>query len=247
MEEFKKPERITVDAIPYLTEIMGKGLIKDLQEDEVLCPICHGVGLAIDDNVYGLKNDPNKSSWFPYKHQSIISCRNCYNGVLKVCKHCKKPLSRNQYRCECDGAKAERQAEQDKKEQERFDKATKMTFEEYAKKYPNNMVIYGDTYYMDIYDLLDDIYCNTIDGEIINFPKYVWGTNKVKIELDADSFIERTLEDAYEDASFSGQAESELFDFINKWNEKYALECYEENNIAIIIPEELTQDFLGEQ
>lgn len=42
MEEFKKPERLVIDAIPYLTEIMGTGLIKDLQEGECsMCPYCN--------------------------------------------------------------------------------------------------------------------------------------------------------------------------------------------------------------
>ena len=244
MEEFKKPKRIVVDAIPYLTEIMGKGLVKDLQENEIICPVCHGTGLALDDNVYGLSNDPDKSKHFPYEHQSIISCRNCYNGVLKVCKHCKKPLNRNQYRCECDGAKAERQVEQNKKEQERFDKAIKMTLEEYQEKYPNNMIVYGDKFYSDIDDLLEDLYDN-YDG-LFEFPKYVWGTKKSRTEIDAESAIERALEDSYEDASFWDKAEEELFDFINQWNGKHGLDYYTESNIVVFLPEELKEEFLKE-
>lgn len=242
--EFIKPKRQVIDAIPYFKEIMGKGIIKDLQDDEIICPVCHGTGLAIDDNVYGLKNDPDKSAWFPYKHQSITSCRNCYNGVLKTCKHCGKVLNRTQYRCECDGSKAERQAEQDKKEQERFDKAIKMTPQEYGEKYPNNMIVYGDEFYADIDNLLEDLYYDY--DELFEFPKYVWGTKKIRAEIDTDSAIERALEDTYEDASFCDKAEEELFDFINQWNEKYGLDYYVESNIVVFLPEELKEEFLNE-
>ena len=242
MEEFKKPERMIIDAIPYLTEIMGKGLVKDLQENEIICPVCHGTGLAIDDNVYGLKNDPDKSQHFPYKHQSIISCRNCYNGILKVCKHCGKPLNRNEYRCECDGAKAERQVEQDRKEQEYFEKATKMTLKEYQEKYPNNMIAYGDEFYKDIDDLLEDLYDNY--DELFEFPEYVWGTKRLRTEIDPESAMERALEDSYEDAEFGVKAEGELCEFINNWNDKYGIDYYVESNVVVMLPEELRQEFL---
>lgn len=244
MEEFKKPERMIVDAIPYLAEIMGKGLIKDLQENEIICPVCYGTGLAIDDNVYGLRNNPDKSQHFPYKHQSVISCRNCYNGVLKVCKHCGKHLNRNEYRCECYGAKAERQKKQDEKEQEYFEKATKLTLEEYQEKYPDNMIVYGDEFYADIDTLLEDLYYDY--DESFEFPKYVWGTKKIRAEIDADSAIERTLEDTYEDANFCDKAEEELFDFIKQWNEKHGLDYYIESNIVVLLPEELKEEFLKE-
>ncbi len=244
MEEFKKPERIILNAIPYLTEIMGKGLIKDLQEDEILCPVCHGTGLALDDNIYGLSNDPDRSKMFPYSKQSIVGCRNCYNGVLKVCKHCGQPIGGRKYQCECEGAKAERESQRLQKEQEYFEKATKMTLKEYQEKYPNNMMVYGDEFYSDIDDFLETLYDRYSNDEDFEFPEFVWGTKKLRAEIDADYVIERALEDTYEDAEFGQNAEGELFDFINQWNDKHGIDYYTESNIVIMLPEELKQEFL---
>lgn len=46
-------------------------LKKDLQDDEVVCENCHGTGLDIADNVYGIRGDTTHIGvHFPYK-QSI--------------------------------------------------------------------------------------------------------------------------------------------------------------------------------
>lgn len=148
MKEFKKPNRKVIDAIPYLTEILGNGIIKDLQDDEEICPICYGTGLAISNNVYGLKNNPNKSEHFPYKHQSISSCVNCYNGVVKKCQYCGKLLDRRTYQCNCEESQKVREQERINKanevEQKRIDKATVLECNDpIAKKF---VMLYSDFY-----------------------------------------------------------------------------------------------------
>lgn len=32
-------------------------LIKDLTENERICPVCNGLGMRIEDNIYGIKGD----------------------------------------------------------------------------------------------------------------------------------------------------------------------------------------------
>lgn len=84
MPGFVKPTRKVVNIEDAFGELIGKKLIKDLHDNEEICPVCHGTGLRIEDNPYGLSDDPDKrAGQFPYKHQSIRFCLNCYNGKEK--------------------------------------------------------------------------------------------------------------------------------------------------------------------
>lgn len=81
MPGFVKPTRKVVNIKDAFGELIGKKLIKDLHDNEEICPVCHGIGLRIEDNPYGLSDDPDKrAGQFPYKHQSIRFCPNCYMG-----------------------------------------------------------------------------------------------------------------------------------------------------------------------
>lgn len=75
MPGFVKPTRKVVNIEDAFGELIGKKLIKDLHDNEEICPVCHGTGLRIEDNPYGLSDDPDKrAGQFPYKHQSIRFC-----------------------------------------------------------------------------------------------------------------------------------------------------------------------------
>lgn len=54
MSEFVKP----------VTKEIAFKLRKDLAENEEICPKCKGVGLVIQDNPYGLKDDSDKKLAF---------------------------------------------------------------------------------------------------------------------------------------------------------------------------------------
>lgn len=83
MPGFVKPTRKVVNIEDAFGELIGKKLIKDLHDNEEICPVCHGIGLRIEDNPYGLSDDPDKKAGqFPYKHQSIRFCPNCYIVML---------------------------------------------------------------------------------------------------------------------------------------------------------------------
>lgn len=111
MSDFVKPRHLIIDAIPYLKEIMGKGLVKDLSEDEEICPVCHGTGVKLANNIYGLQNEPTRSDgvFFPYKHQSLVRCNNCYNGIVHKCKYCGKLLDKDTLECDCEKAREEKE------------------------------------------------------------------------------------------------------------------------------------------
>lgn len=96
-----------IDVIQTVQKILPKVLIKDLQENERICPVCHGLGMRIVDNIYGIKGDTSEAArhkMFPYKHQSLSFCGSCYNGVQELCEYCGKPFKQQDYHhCDCKG------------------------------------------------------------------------------------------------------------------------------------------------
>ena len=116
MSGFVKPTRKVVNIEDAFGELIGKKLIKDLHDNEEICPVCHGTGLRIEDNPYGLSDDPDKrAGQFPYKHQSIRFCPNCYNGVVRFCPDCGKQIPRCRTLCDCDAVVQRRQQEENRK------------------------------------------------------------------------------------------------------------------------------------
>lgn len=88
MGEFVKPKRVIVSDKEYIQKLVNANLVKDLHDNEEICPYCHGTGMVIRDNQYGLSDDPDRKVWFPYKHQAITFCQHCFNGVILRCKLC---------------------------------------------------------------------------------------------------------------------------------------------------------------
>jgi hypothetical protein len=113
-----------------------------------------------------------------------------------------------------------------------------MTIEEYEKEFPDNMVIVGDdNYYSSVEDALDSCY-----GDEETIPHYVYGTKQIFATVDAESAVERALEDAYEDAKFDNV--DELYAFVDAWNERNKILMFEEAQIVIDIPEGIRQEYL---
>lgn len=240
---FIKPERMVINAIPYLTEILGNGLIKDLQEGEEICPVCHGTGLAIDQSSYGLSDDPDKKTGiFPYRKQTIVSCRNCFNGVVKRCPYCGELISSLKSRCECEGTKRSEEEASQKKRKERFEKAKKLE--------PGDVqalamqMLQSDEYpyhdgYFDSWDEFFNAWFDQYEG-IEERPKYVWGTYTTNISFNVDDLLERACEELHEDARNQiCQADvDELHGFLDTWAKKQSgTETYTcDTRYAIRIP-----------
>lgn len=190
-------------------------MIKDLHDNEDICPICHGTGLCIRDNPYGLSNDPEKKfNQFPYKHQSITSCPNCYNGVVRYCPDCGKQLSRMRTICDCEAAQQRRQQEEDRKEQELFDKAEKHEPNALGDKFlmaQSDFYPYNDGYFVSWDDFFDNL-----DADIAERPIYVWGTSEIELSLDATDIVSTACEDMYDDAysDIGDAAVKEMQDFL---------------------------------
>jgi hypothetical protein len=103
-------KRIEIDILDTLERAFPKKLVKDLCEDEVICPDCKGLGIKIRDSVfYRSENfagsDKDNGEFLQrvnkYHNYSISECYSCYNGVARKCKFCGHIFRRNESLCDC--------------------------------------------------------------------------------------------------------------------------------------------------
>lgn len=204
-----------IDVIKTVKKILPKVLIKDLQENERICPVCHGLGMRIKNNIYGIKGDTSKAArhkMFPYKHQSLSFCRSCYNGVQELCEFCGKPYKQPGYRhCDCKGFEESEEEKRIKKWEETIAKAkeiqeTNVTTMLYCEEL--------DYYYDTVADFFDDYKCNYDDEQTYTRPERLWVCSVAEISLDADSIIESACDELHEDAkeNCDGNALQKLLD-----------------------------------
>lgn len=241
MADFVKPVRKSVNVADAFAELIGKKIVKDLHDNEDLCPVCHGTGLCIEDNPYGLSDDPDKrAGFFPYKHQSIKFCRNCYNGVVRYCPDCGKQLPRARTMCDCDAANQRRQQEADRKEKERFEKAEKHEPSALGARFvmaQSDFFPYNEGYFSDWEEFFDS--WNEDREEFMEKPIYVWGTEEVEMSFDASSIVSMACEDMYEDAydDIGTAAIEEMQRYLDEWKKKYGHKSYmQTTKHAIRIP-----------
>ena len=211
-------------------------IIKDLQDDEEVCPICNGIGLKIQDNVYGLgeKDKPH----FPYKHQSIGFCQNCFNGVVKKCIHCGELLSRQKYECDCIRSHEVRAEKQYTLEYEKFDKAERIDLRDY-----DGYLMIGETV-MDKEEFIE-YYCD--DFNPIHSSDRIWAVDKVMVfdKIDLDGIIEEKCYDGYEEmyeyVDMRSSLLSEAQELLDKWiiENKNQLYMYFETNAKYVDLREL--------
>lgn len=180
-----------------------KILEKDLMENERICPYCHGTGMRIENNIYGIKGDKSelaKRYRFPYKHQALSFCQSCFNGVQSSCPYCGRPYKNQAYtHCDCEGQKKADEEEKIKRWNEKVTKAVAIDEKDVSTKlYCEEL----DKYYSDIEEFFDDYYCHEEyeDEETYTRPKVLWVTSEEKIHIDADDIVENACEDLWEDA-----------------------------------------------
>lgn len=217
-------KRIEIQIPKYLEGI----IIKDLQENEVICEDCGGVGLRIVDYRYGIQGEDTSKGHFPYNKQTIGMCQSCYNGVREKCRFCGKLLPRGYMKCDCKDYEQYDEDKYKRAEQERFDKAKKISYEEYAKQFPDYMIYCEDNekYYSELEDLEYDC-----EDDELAMPKYVYGTYRISIGLDIDNILESACDELFEDAVDSLDGIDELNSAIDKFTKLNA------NNTATYYPD----------
>lgn len=202
---------------------MPKRLRKDLQENEIVCPWCKGLGIQKREQNYGLRSDPPHSG-FPHRYEYFIPCNMCYNGIVKTCKYCGQPSwDKNKIHaesvCGCEGAQKDRDAERTKRETEQWDKAKKITIDE-AIKTQTFLFVDGFDEYVEP-DELEDWICDQEDLDVSTLR--VYGTTKTSISFNADNIVEEALCDLHEDANdnISGSDVKELQNLLDDWAEEH--------------------------
>jgi len=197
-------------------------LQKDLQEHEIICSHCGGTGLQVDDHPFGLKSE-NSKIYLPYKQQTIVGCRHCYNGAQSKCLHCGKILVRGTSRCDCKQSNLERLQEQYEKDVEIWNKAKKISFEQACKDY---VMIYIDNYdkYLMVEELeewIEDNKESEADQLIMREELRIYSTQSIELSMDASNIIEDACSDLHEDArdNISVQEEEKLKTLLDKWCE----------------------------
>ena len=175
-------------------------LQKDLQEHEIICSHCGGTGLQVDDNPFGIKEE-NSKIHFPYKQQTIVGCRHCYNGVQSKCLHCDKILDRGTSQCDCEQYNQKRLKERHVKDLETWNKANKISYDQATNDF---IMIYVDNYdkYLMVEDLEEWIEDKESDNEelISRRSLRIYGTQSIELSMDASGIIEDACSDLHEDA-----------------------------------------------
>lgn len=211
--------RVVVDCESYIKGLSH--LTKDLHDNEVLCQRCQGTGIVISDNPFGTKDnkDHNLLPMFPYVNQSIMSCPDCYNGVLRKCEYCGTIMPRYSLKCGC--------AYQKKIDSEKAISDMKLALEKaqiapkdiedatncfYSDDFPEN-----DGYFFDWQEFFDS--WNDNHPEDDPRPEYVWATDAIEPSLDAADIVEQMTDDLYEDAAYdvSDQKVAELQTYLDNF------------------------------
>ena len=234
-------KHISINVAEEIKNIFPNTLEKDLQDNEEICPACNGLGVVIDNNIFGIKGDISeaaKKSMFPYNNQVIKFCSNCFNGVIQLCEYCGKQLPKGRLKCDCEQQKAIDEEERKIKYQETIVKANEIAIEDL----PEDTWLYDeqtDEYFSDI-DYFVDAYKDNEDFEskeqmMKNLPPVLWVCKSVDIEMDANSIIESACEELHEDAmdNISDKDRDELQKLLDVWCKKQtgtktAYPCYKE-------------------
>ena len=234
-------KHISLNVAEEIKHILPDTLEKDLQDNEAICPVCYGLGVVLDNNVYGIKGDTSevaRKSMFPYNHQAIKFCPRCYNGVIRLCKYCGKTLPRGRVKCDCEQQKAKDEEEKRIKYQKTIAKANEVDINDL----PKDTWFYDeqtDDYFSDIEGFVDsykDYSEFENDKEMIaNLPPVLWICGTTDISMDAGSIVEDACEQLHEDAleSISYDDMKELQKLLDEWCAKQTgtrtiYPCYEE-------------------
>lgn len=235
-------KHISLNVVDEIKKILPVTLEKDLQDDEIICPVCHGIGILKQDYRFGVKEDDTekafKLNW--YDNEYLTLCPNCYFGRIKTCKYCGKSLPKQMIRCSCDGYRKQEAEENRIKYQKTIEKAKEIElkdasycmYDEQSKQYFSDENEFVEYYYQEWFERYSGgmSFNAYFDSQV---PKVLWNCEVVKISMDADSIIENACEELHEDARDNISNEKELQEFLDKWCDKQTgtttyYPCYKE-------------------
>lgn len=224
--EVRNIKHISLNIAEEIKKILPPTLEKDLQDDEIICPVCHGLGIIKQDYNFGVKENDSekifKLNW--YDNEYLTLCPHCYFGRLKTCKYCGKVLPKSVNRCDCKDFLEHEREKQRIKYQETIDKAKEIDlkdasyymYDEQSEKYFFDEGEFVD-YYLQEYKDGSGGCSNFNEFFEYEVPKVLWNCEETKISMDADSIIDNACEELHEDARDNISDEKELQEFLDKW------------------------------
>lgn len=242
MSEPPKPTRVIVNAIEILGPPMVN-IIHDLGPDEVVCPVCSGVGMfkteeRSPDRTW---HDGNLITCIPWQNQYLVLCQHCYFGKAQLCAYCKKP-SRSGSRCQCAGAEANRNRIESEAEERRRATCKHVALDDY--EYDHVWAANNDDYI-----LTDDIEQYLSDSPNPS-DEVFFACNPAAIDCkqSAESVMENMREASYDQCSdcdvtveFSSDAETELAEALEEWAQKHCtipVLYWRDDNLIVDVPDE---------
>lgn len=238
MSEFVKPIRRTVSVRDAFAHLLDQELVKDLHDNEDICPVCKGTGVRIEPNRYGLSDDPQKHPMFPYEHQSLSFCHNCYNGIVRYCPDCGKQLQRGYLRCDCEAEQKRKREAERQKEIEALERAKK---HEPSALGTTFQFCYGsldnDGFFSEWEEFFEAWDEHSEEGQ--ERPVYVFGTYEINMGFDAADIVSSACEELYEDAydDISADSIKEMQSFLDQWVKTNGRTAYaEDRKHAVRIP-----------
>ena len=235
-------KKIILNVSEEIKNILPEVLEKDLQDNEVICPECHGLGIIKRDYNFGIKeNDIEKNfklNW--YDNEYLTLCPSCYFGRVKTCKYCGKVLPKGLNICDCDDFLEQEREENRIKYQETIDKAKEIELtdasecihDEQSGRYFSDKNEFVE-YYWEMYKEKNHI-CFNFDEYFEKYiPKVLWNCEVIKLSIDADSIIDNACDELHEDARESIFDKKELQEFLDDWCAKQSgtttyYPCYKE-------------------
>jgi len=238
--------RVRVDVRDALLELGANSVVHDLDEDEIVCPNCKGVGVVKGASRYGkggLEKYKTGESAFPYTHEYFAACPMCYMGKVRICLEpgrdggrCLKAIPRGRTVCDCAAARAKQDAAREKREAERQAKLPRVS----SQAYEHPMVF---AYKADRFVDVDEVLELLEDGEFSNDEVFfAVRPTDVATRVGAAEIIEKIEEVAYDNSGdsdmveFTQDAEKKLDDMLEQWfDENVTLrEMYYVNNGLIV-------------
>ena len=197
----KEPERKEIPLRPFLEKLIDGKIIKDLCENEEICPTCGGFSITLRDNPFYTPLDvPYKMAEHHNQQLTLMNCPDCYNGVVRRCSLCGKLIKRGWLKHDCEQQKALDRAEEERKESEAFanapiappevESACKMFFSDF----------FNDGFFEDWDEFFEEWWEEDKDAKYAKRPEFVWITEPNKFRIDAETICERATEDLYEGA-----------------------------------------------
>lgn len=216
----------------YVNIHLKAKLRKDLLPGEEICDECKGAGVVLGDHPFGIST--GLRSGFPYKKQAFHLCPSCYAGVRRRCVACGELLSLGQARCTCEATEELRRKELQREEEERWEKAEKIAFEEAVARYEKVYVEDWDEFVTP--GELED----RMVRENLPAPKRVYGTTSASLKLDARQIVANACEELHDAAweCISDELLTELQSILDTWCEKTkeaTVTYYPDFRVAVVV------------